>query len=153
MQASIKKLHPYFSEAQLRAETCKYVAPATDNEDTQLPNHNTGGAIDLTLFDLVTGEPWDFGTEFDHTSELAHSDFFEGPVEPAYGIDEVRWLLIRRNRRVLFHLMKQLGFVNYHYEWWHYDLGDCHWANIHGLDWHYASMENDFILKKLTAYT
>ena len=39
--------------------------------------------------------------------------------------------------------MKYVGFINYKVEWWHYDIGDCMWANEHDIHWFYPSMEEE----------
>jgi D-alanyl-D-alanine dipeptidase len=74
--------------------------------------HNLGLAVDLTLFDLVTGTEPDMGTPFDTFSEAAHTANAEGRVA--------------QYRRILVRAMESEGFKNYDQEWWHfsYDVPD-----------------------------
>ncbi|MEJ8545539.1 M15 family metallopeptidase [Brevibacillus borstelensis] len=103
----------------LRAELSKFVAvPSTD---VQRPSpHLSGGAVDLTI---EGPDGWlDMGTDFDDFSERAATRFYENaaPNEKAQ--------TIRDNRRLLYHLMTEAGFVNYPKEWWHYEYGTISWA-------------------------
>lgn len=81
--------------------------------------HTTGGAVDLTL--CLDGKPLDMGTGFDDLTSLAHTDWFE----EAKAEHE---LVIRAQRRLLYHVMAAAEFVNYGCEWWHYSYGDRQWA-------------------------
>ena len=81
--------------------------------------HATGGAVDLTL--CKDGVPLDLGTGFDDLTTLAYTDALEGDCPP--GLEEAR-----DNRRMLYHLMTSVGFVNYSCEWWHYAYGERQWA-------------------------
>jgi zinc D-Ala-D-Ala dipeptidase len=85
------------------------------------PVHTTGGAVDLTLRDCATGQLLDMGTHFDEMSEASHSDHFERlRREGLISSDDVRLC----NRRLLHWAMREQGFTNYSYEFWHFDLGD-----------------------------
>ena len=58
----------------------KYCSDPTrfDPEDsTTWPTHVTGGAVDLTLKRLATGELMFMGSIFDETSAVSHTDYFE----------------------------------------------------------------------------
>lgn len=134
--------HPELNQTDLERLTRCYVSHPTDKTHHEIPLHNSGGAVDLTIYDLKTGEPWDFGSDFDDPSEISHTEFFESAYDPNFNINASRWEKVRHNRRTLFYLMKQMGFVNYRYEWWHYDLGDCYWSKVLGLPWFFDSMEN-----------
>lgn len=82
------------------------------------PPHNTGGSVDLTLFDMATGKTLFMGSEFDEPTPQSHTIAFEKlPENPAH------WY-----RRILFHAMTQAGFSNLPSEWWHFDYGNKLWA-------------------------
>lgn len=72
--------------------------------------HSRGGSVDLTLFDLATGERAAMGGDHDLMDPISHHD--------ARGItrDEAR------NRQRLRAVMEACGFHAYAYEWWHYTL-------------------------------
>lgn len=72
--------------------------------------HNKGLAIDLTLYNLSTGETLDMGTDFDHFSDSAHHSFMNLP-EP-----------VIQNRKVLRKTMENAGFKALETEWWHYSF-------------------------------
>lgn len=95
------------------------------------PTHSTGGAVDLSLRRRDSGELLYMGGTFDDASPDSYTDYFEpklstkkvsctdasAELESSSGIDA------RRNRRLLYFAMTKAGFVNYPYEWWHYDFG------------------------------
>lgn len=104
----------------LTAEVGKFVALPTTNLQKPSP-HLSGGAIDLTI---AGKDGWlDMGTEFDDFSDLADTRYFEQLAEPSE-----QQIAIRNNRRLLYHLMTDAGFVNYPKEWWHYEYGTRSWA-------------------------
>jgi D-alanyl-D-alanine dipeptidase len=74
--------------------------------------HNRGCAVDLTLYDLATGQPVQMVAGYDEFSPRAY---------PAYpgGTDRQRW-----HRRLLRRTMESEGFTIYEYEWWHFDHKD-----------------------------
>ncbi len=84
------------------------------------PTHNTGGAVDVTLRALGTREPLYMGGVFDDASEVSFSDYYERTAGPA---NSASFKEARSNRRLLYWAMSAAGFVNYPYEWWHYDFG------------------------------
>lgn len=91
--------------------------------DTEMPSpHNSGGAIDLTLYDKKQKILLNMGTKFDSLSERAQTDYYE-----TQGSDEVRV-----NRRLLYAAMINAGFTNLPSKWWHYDYGDCFWSYYTG---------------------
>lgn len=80
--------------------------------------HQTGGAVDLTLFDLATGEVLPMGTAFDEAIDATVTHWFEHhQVAP-----------FTQNRRQLYHVMREANFVNYPNEWWHFEYGTRRWA-------------------------
>ncbi|ODN44080.1 D-Ala-D-Ala dipeptidase [Piscirickettsia litoralis] len=139
----LNQAHPEWSNEQLEVEVRKYVAHPDEPSRFAVPPHNSGGAIDLALVDLRANTALDFGTGFDDPTVLSQTDYFEQDYQPEFGISLERWQLIRQNRRLLFNVMKRVGFVNFTSEWWHYDLGDCLWAKSVQSSWFYPSMEHD----------
>jgi D-alanyl-D-alanine dipeptidase len=71
--------------------------------------HNRGCAVDISLFDLATGEELLMPTEFDEFSERAHHEYMNLPEEAI------------NNRALLKGVMKHFGFTPYPSEWWHFD--------------------------------
>ncbi len=74
--------------------------------------HNRGAAVDVTLYDLATGEPVPMPSGYDEFSRRAHPDYPGG-----MGVQ-------RRNRDLLRAVMESEGFRVYHVEWWHFDHRD-----------------------------
>ena len=74
--------------------------------------HTRGSTVDLTLYDLATGELARMGGGYDLMDAVSHHG--------ARGIAQVEaW-----NRRDLRSLMESSGFRSYEREWWHYTLED-----------------------------
>ncbi len=93
------------------------------NDFRTWPVHNTGGAIDVTLRSLRTGQELFMGSIFDDADAVSSSRHFEKPEVPSQSALEAQ-----RNRRLLFHAMREVGFANYHHEWWHFDYGTQMWV-------------------------
>ncbi|MBO6575600.1 MAG: hypothetical protein JJ896_11405 [Rhodothermales bacterium] len=74
--------------------------------------HNRGSAVDLTLYDLETGEPVVMPSGYDEFTERAYADFEGGTEEQ------------RRLRDLLRTAMEAEGFSVYSAEWWHFDHQD-----------------------------
>jgi zinc D-Ala-D-Ala dipeptidase len=72
--------------------------------------HSRGGTVDLTLYDLATGELAQMGGDHDLMDPVSHHD--------ARGITPVE----AGNRRRLHSIMAACGFDSYDHEWWHYTL-------------------------------
>ena len=74
--------------------------------------HNRGCAVDLTLYDLASGEPIEMVAGYDEMSVRSY---------PAYpgGTSRQRW-----HRELLRHSMEAEGFAVYEFEWWHFDYKD-----------------------------
>ena len=140
-QQLIGRTHPDWDPEQVLEHTRTFVSDPSLSSNDRIPPHNSGGAIDLTIYDISSGQPWDFGSAVDATTEISYTDFFEQPYAPALGISQKRWVKIRNNRRILYHLMISAGFTNYRMEWWHYDLGDRMWAEALQIPELFKSME------------
>ncbi|MGA3325744.1 MAG: M15 family metallopeptidase, partial [Terriglobia bacterium] len=74
--------------------------------------HNRGCAVDLTLYDLKTGEPAPMVGGYDEMSERSYP-FYPG------GTSLQRW-----DRHLLRHTMEAEGFAVNDFEWWHFDYKD-----------------------------
>lgn len=78
-------------------------------DPSQGSRHNRGAAVDLTLFDLKSGQPIVTTGRYDEFSSRSFSNYVGGS-------DEQRWL-----REVLRDAMERDGFTVYAQEWWHFD--------------------------------
>lgn len=74
--------------------------------------HNRGCAVDLTLYDLATGEAVEMPSGYDEFSPRASSDYPGGTARQ-------RW-----HRELLRQAMEAQGFAVYPGEWWHFDHPD-----------------------------
>jgi D-alanyl-D-alanine dipeptidase len=79
-----------------------YVAPRS--------GHSRGGSVDLTLFDLATGERAAMGGDHDLMDPISRHG--------APGITRAE----AKNRQRLRAVMEASGFHPYEHEWWHYTL-------------------------------
>ena len=74
--------------------------------------HNRGCAVDLTLYDLKTGQPAEMVGLYDEMSERSYPDYPGGTA------------LARWHRQLLRRAMEEEGFTVYEFEWWHFDYKD-----------------------------
>ncbi len=74
--------------------------------------HNRGGAVDLGLYSLETGEVVNMGSDYDEFSLRAFPTYPGGTGEQ------------RERRELLRLLMAGEGFTVYPEEWWHFDYVD-----------------------------
>lgn len=74
--------------------------------------HNRGCAVDLTLYDLMTGRVVEMPSRYDEFSGRAYADFVGGTTKQ------------RALRAVLREAMTAQGFEVYAEEWWHFDFKD-----------------------------
>lgn len=74
--------------------------------------HNRGCAVDLTLYDLQSGQPIQMAGGYDEFSPRSF------PLYPG-GTSRQRWY-----RELLRRTMEAEGFAVYEYEWWHFDFKD-----------------------------
>lgn len=81
-------------------------------DPSQGSRHNRGCAVDLTLYDLKTGQPVEMTGGYD---EMSPRSF---PTYPG-GTSRQRWL-----RELLRQAMEAQGFTVYEAEWWHFDYKD-----------------------------
>ena len=71
--------------------------------------HNRGAAVDLSIFDLKSGEILPMPSGYDETSERASIDYAGGDHQAI------------SNRDLLISVMRLSGFEPLDNEWWHYD--------------------------------
>lgn len=73
--------------------------------------HNRGGAVDLTLIDLASGEELAMPTAFDDFSDQASHGYSDLPAD------------VLANRALLKSIMTEVaGLYAYDAEWWHYEV-------------------------------
>lgn len=82
-----------------------YVSSPTTGRRT----HCRGNTVDISLYDLETGEELALPTEFDNFTDLADRDYSDCSPEAA------------DNARLLEQLMEKHGFKPYVNEWWHFE--------------------------------
>ena len=81
--------------------------------------HMSGSAIDISVLDRTTGQEVDRGKPYLEMSELTPMDSpFVSPEAQA-------------NRAAITALMAQYGFVDYPWEFWHYNQGDAYDEYLH----------------------
>ncbi|MBN1302378.1 MAG: M15 family metallopeptidase [Melioribacteraceae bacterium] len=77
--------------------------------------HNRGGAVDVTLIDISTGQELFMPTGFDDFSDAAGHDYPKHLLHP----------IVYNNREYLKSIMLNVGGLSYYIaEWWHYQLSD-----------------------------
>ncbi len=94
--------------------------------------HNRGCAVDLSIYDLKTGELLPMPSEFDEFTERASPDYKGGTKEET------------ENRDLLRKLMEAEGFTVNKNEWWHFDYKD--WADYGIYDIAFSEIRNFDIL-------
>ncbi len=127
MKNEIRKKSPHLNEQENYDEARKYAAPPSKVGEAHCSPHLSGGAIDLTLYEIATHKELDMGTVFDDCTELAHRDYLEKKLQ--LSADEEN---IKKRRQLLRLVMESVGFVSYQYEWWHFDIGDMLWSRATG---------------------
>ncbi|MCX4026410.1 M15 family metallopeptidase [Spartinivicinus marinus] len=143
-QLEIIKNKPHLSDEQLHQEVRKFAAHPDEPSRFAVPPHNSGGSIDLALYDINTQQQLDFGSDFDDMTVVSATDYFENNIKNT-NFSITRTNIVKINRRILYHAMTSQGFVNFENEWWHYSLGDCLWAQMLNLDWYYLSLEQEVL--------
>lgn len=74
--------------------------------------HNRGCAVDLTLYDLKSGQEVEMTGAYDEMSERSYPTYAGGTREQ------------RARRDLLRRAMEKQGFAIYESEWWHFDYRD-----------------------------
>lgn len=109
----LQTLHLDWTKDRIKREVCLYVADPEDQN--HIPNHATGGAVDLTLCNS-SGTELDMGTGF---------DYFGRRSGPAYAKVSDG---VKNNRALLREAMLKQKFSQHKNEWWHFDYGNELWA-------------------------
>lgn len=128
MKGEIKKRHPEYSQTTIEELAKHYMSPPSKVGDEYCPPHLSGGAIDLTLYDLTHERPLAMGTEFDDFTPKAHRDYYQNQQV----LDSEERLILER-RALMCQEMEAAGFTSYAYEWWHFDIGNLFWSQQTGL--------------------
>lgn len=81
-------------------------------DPAQGSRHNRGCAVDLSLYDLKTGQEIEMTGGYDEMSPRSYPDYTGGTESQ------------RAHRQLLRHAMEKQGFSVYPSEWWHYDYQD-----------------------------
>jgi zinc D-Ala-D-Ala dipeptidase len=81
-------------------------------DPSQGSRHNRGCAVDLTLYDLKSGNAVEMTGRYDEMSPRSYADYLGGTSRQ-------RWL-----RELLRSAMEAQGFAVYPEEWWHFDYQD-----------------------------
>jgi D-alanyl-D-alanine dipeptidase len=74
--------------------------------------HNRGCAVDLSLYDLKTGQEVQMPSGYDEMSERSYPDYKGGTPEET------------KRRELLRKVMESEGFTVQEHEWWHFDYQD-----------------------------
>lgn len=90
--------------------------------------HNRGCAIDMTIFDLKTGEDLPMPTEYDSFRKEAW------PSTP------VKDPVIKKNRDLIISVMEKNGFKVNGSEWWHFDF--IGWQKFDVMDISFEDLES-----------
>lgn len=91
--------------------------------------HNRGCAVDLSIFDLKTGELIDMPSGFDEFTERASPDYTGGTEKQ------------RANRDMLRKMMEDEGFAVNPNEWWHFDYKDWEKYAIYDISFDDAAIQ------------
>jgi D-alanyl-D-alanine dipeptidase len=121
MVTIVRNEHPEWDEPAIKAHARRFVAYPELLPNRPTP-HSTGGAVDITLFDIASGETLDMGSDFDEPVDASVCDYYEQCPHPVF----------TDRRRLLFHVMTVSGFANYPGEWWHFEYGTLRWAAATG---------------------
>lgn len=81
--------------------------------------HNTGCAVDLSVWDTTTNSAVDMGTPYDFFGRAAHPSK-ESELWKAGELSAAQWA----NRLALREAMLRAGFRPLGHEWWHFDCAD-----------------------------
>lgn len=125
--SALSEAYPDKQEQDIKKMTEEFVAPPSLKECCPSP-HATGGAVDLTIV-TTEGVPLFFGAPFDYPGPISNTRYFEECLEMNKQLSEEEKVALE-SRRLLYDVMIQAGFVNYHGEWWHFEYGTQRWAYL-----------------------
>jgi zinc D-Ala-D-Ala dipeptidase len=115
MYKFLKEKHPTFTKADLIEAVHKLIAVPG------VAGHPTGGAVDVTLYDVGRECLVDMGGEIADFSDPRIITFAEGLTDEQ-----------RKNREVLRNVLMSENFAPFLGEWWHFSYGDKEWAFFYG---------------------
>jgi D-alanyl-D-alanine dipeptidase len=95
--------------------------------------HNRGCAVDLTLYDLKTGDTVTMPGGYDERSKRSYASYAGGTA------------IERSHRELLRNAMESEGFKVYPLEWWHFDFRD--WQRYPILNLTFEQMDNSPSIK------
>ncbi len=110
----LKNDDAHLNEIELNKMVQQFVSKPGNNN-----LHSTGGAIDVILV-KEDGTELNMGTNFYEFDHRTRTDYFEHRFN----------MRIMFNRRMLYKVMTDVGFVNNPDKWWHFDYGDALWAAV-----------------------
>jgi D-alanyl-D-alanine dipeptidase len=108
--------HPDWNEERHLEHARTFVSDPT----LVCPPHVTGGAVDVAIKDIKTGDYVDMGCEPNTDNEIS---FLHSPLATKEQYD---------NRMILLDAMLDAGFAPNVQEWWHYQYGETYWAAFYG---------------------
>lgn len=127
--AQLKERHPDWSDEIIMEEVNKFWAfGGTKNgqiDPKSPPPHSTGAATDISIREMDTKEQLNMDAHFDALSDKSFTDYYE-----MLGMLNNSAKEAQKNRRLLYWLMINEGFVNNPTEWWHFSYGDQMWAKL-----------------------
>jgi D-alanyl-D-alanine dipeptidase len=91
--------------------------------------HNRGCAVDLSIYNLTSGELLDMPSAYDEFTERASPSYLGGTP------------LQRANRELLRRLMESQGFTVNPNEWWHFDHKDWEKYAIYDISFEAAAKD------------
>ncbi len=95
----------------------RYVAPPEKGSV-----HSRGGALDLTIVVLQTGQELEMGTPYDYFGREAYWSYTKHPEN------------VNNNRKLLRSTMEAYGFKITTTEWWHYSYRRA-WYKLSNMEW------------------
>ncbi len=126
----IRERHPGITSQEIDKLKHEFTSQASNKEsDIDLnapPPHFTGAAVDLTIMKRSDEDHLFMGTIFDDFTKASYTDHYEQILEKDQLTGREKDALT--NRRLLYWVMKDAGFENYPFEWWHFSWGDQMWA-------------------------
>jgi D-alanyl-D-alanine dipeptidase len=130
-RAQARREMPDATQEEQRSYVRNFISDPTQftrGDSRTWPVHSSGGAVDVILRRAGTHEALDLGARFDEMSPDSCSDALERKLAAGeIAADDPRLL----NRRLLHWAMAEEGFVNYPFEFWHFDYGDQMYV-LHG---------------------
>jgi D-alanyl-D-alanine dipeptidase len=104
----------------------------------QVGTHTSGSAIDISVFNRDDGSEVDRGAPYIELSEKT-------PMASPFISAEAQ-----ANRKAITDLMRRHGFLEYPYEFWHYNQGDVYETDLNGKPARFGPVDFDQATGKLT---